>query len=372
MTIKNHPGYPAAKQYMDGTQRRKTAPQKYYMGSKGVCDTGYLGTVLRTPGPSNYPYSCLGNLRNGFAAIGVRVCHGAFGQNLGNTFYLDRNYATPDYAVSSLWNSFDKQDHMTEAYWNWMFDPKTSPWRSLFPNGELELHYIEGRKLPAWLSIKLSPNMSSQLLMSFLMASRIPFEHSDHLVSWYEYYSNGVDPSMAIMLTQYTKTVDFNKETASFKLNTSTYTTYGQYAFDPPLEPSVMLKRMNDATPYVDPSAGVVALNRFYVGVSQIWFNSTYTSVNGRQSMAATNIKDMHKKFLGLFLAETKKKVEKQDSKDLKKTNFFETTKFYLKSVPRSNSGGEVGATTLHLDLNKIQEYVKKVMSDVATSTKAA
>lgn len=370
MTVRNHPGFAAAEKYMNGTLSRMTAPQMHYKGSKAVCDTGYLGTKVSTS-PTFYGNSCLTSLRDGFVPVGNRVCHGAFGAYFGPHFRADQRHVTPDYAVSSLWFAYKNRTHKAKMYWDWMFDPKVSPWRNLFQNGELEVHgsNIMDGKLPSWLTLKLTPDTSSQLIMSFMMASRIPFEHTAHLDAWYEFVSNGVDPSLAIMLIQIGQDVTFDKATATFTFNTNGYTTYNQYAFSAPTNHEVMLKNMIEATPYLCLSHQTVTGTYQYHGVNGIWFDPNYAKDPRSYSRSPGVPYSNAIKWLNTFKADAKscaKVVESKVGKPKAKHTFAATAAFMKVYRNTSSSGSITHGTSIQLDLGKLNNYVKKVLDGSA------
>lgn len=123
-------------------------------------------------------------------------CHAKMGQISNNSAALYSVFVKP-HEMYGL-------EEATEAYFNWLTGP-TSPWRSLLDqhnSGSVNGHLIHNNKFRfkhgfVFDKLDSTPN---NLIMNFLIASRVPKEWPMNLLRWYEAVQLGIDPAIALLM----------------------------------------------------------------------------------------------------------------------------------------------------------------------------
>ena len=114
------------------------------------------------------------------------ACHA--GMNLS---YEGRNFKKIEYLVSYITSKGQKLNKEAIAYYHWLFN--FSAWKDCFITKDVEEAYETG--------IVFDTANPGNLIGGAAFATRWPTEHPDRTASWYQFYSNGVDPSIALNLS---------------------------------------------------------------------------------------------------------------------------------------------------------------------------
>lgn len=105
----------------------------------------------------------------------------------------------------TLWYQ-DLNKAISKAFIEYLFDKDESPWRSLLTDIEVKLYGDEG-ELPFGFSLHGDiGEKSTQFLANLLIASRLPYEHSSFVKSWYNIHKMGVTRTQALFLATQIKT----------------------------------------------------------------------------------------------------------------------------------------------------------------------
>lgn len=189
-SIKDHVSYTTVCDYMDRSIKERWRPFQGH-GDLNSCESG----ILYEPVTGLKPI-----IHND-----TWVCHGRMGTNLCGPYHTPRYKYTVQFVYSSLWlpDQFDDTLKASAAFFEFITDPKLSPWRALLQDNALEEFYVKGDnsdRVPAWFSLRVNKDSPSQLVMNFLIATRALHEHAGAVKSWYRLVLAGCDPYLALAM----------------------------------------------------------------------------------------------------------------------------------------------------------------------------
>lgn len=130
---------------------------------------------------------------------GFGPCHAMLG-------YGDQKGATGLY--SSLWVCSKEHYQQAVTYWDYLFNEKISPWKSLLKPGYKVFRDAKDRPVGFFLPVDLET--SSQLLANFCMATRLPTEHPDALRAFETFLAAGFAAPEALYFSSFLS-LDYNK-----------------------------------------------------------------------------------------------------------------------------------------------------------------
>ncbi len=132
-----------------------------------------------------------------FYEFAERQCFG-FMRGIANLF----THTKPVALYTGIRRSNDKYTFMNDWH-EWIFDPKVSPWRMIIPKDGLEYTLQNKATDKPYLKIPLDSKTPAQVLVSFLIASRLGTDQPTAAKLWVDLQEKGWDPYLALYASIY-------------------------------------------------------------------------------------------------------------------------------------------------------------------------
>lgn len=352
MTFDKHPGFKAAQEYMEkGGANNYTITFSCALVKPGIKDT--VAQYIE-----KHPI----NPDVGLFKIGQGPCHATAASMVCSTYAQEfyRKGGEFQYFCEVLRSGGGSQK-ARRAFYDFIFDKDKSPWRKLFKDREpvsffrFKKDNVAGNTVPDWFALAIDNNTSAPLLFNFLIATRMPYEHTKRVKVWYDLVTDGVEPCLALILCSIPYVVPtISNGNLDISVENTEYMGYniGHYPITV-TNVDVMLKNLRDGTPFLKDDMALKDMSG-YMPNNAIWYATKaneYVTVGAYYGSMGFGPKLIV--WLNAFKAGLANEAKK--AKPIRAHIFQSTTKVYVPEVMRLQNKNNT--KSLDLSINKLKEH---------------